>query len=185
MRRKRFRKKLILVALAMIISTTYYIWEKNVDIMPALSKTTIVPPTSINIPEQEIYSVERVVDGDTFIVNISGESKRVRLIGVDTPESVHPDAQKNVDYGEISSQFTKNLIEGKSVILEFDIQKEDRYGRILAYVYLPETLEMLNELLLSEGHAVIMTVQPNSKYVERFVELERIARENAKGIWEM
>jgi len=65
MRRKRFRRKLILVALAMIISTTYYIWEKNVDIMPALSKTTIVPPTSINIPEQEIYSVERVVDGDT------------------------------------------------------------------------------------------------------------------------
>ncbi|NLK43715.1 MAG: hypothetical protein GX300_04905, partial [Tissierellia bacterium] len=81
------------------------------------------------------YRVVRVVDGDTLIIEMEDKEERVRLIGVDTPESVHPDASKNVKAGKIASDFTKSRLEGKYIELEFDVQERDRYGRILAYVW--------------------------------------------------
>jgi len=127
------------------------------------------------------YKVTRVVDGDTIIVDVNGTKERIRLIGVDTPESVHPDANKNTEYGKIASEYTKSILEGKSVYLEYDVEERDRYGRVLAYVYLDG--EMFNKTLLSEGHAVIATFPPNVKYVDDFVELQKIARAEGKGLW--
>ena len=67
--------------------------------------------------------------------------------------------------------------------MEYDVSVTDRYDRVLAYVYLEDGKTMLNELLLEEGHAAVMTVQPNSRYADNFYELQRTAREKKKGIW--
>lgn len=136
---------------------------------------------------REPFHVSRVVDGDTIEV-INNESKyKVRLIGVDTPETKHP--KKGVEYyGQEASDFTKNALEGRTVYLEFDIGKEDRYKRLLAYVWLSEDesnpRNMFNSILLLEGYAQIMTVPPNVKYVEYFKEYQKEARELNKGLWE-
>ena len=127
------------------------------------------------------YKVVRVVDGDTIKVNFNGIEESLRLIGIDTPESVHPDADKNIKEGIIASDYTKSMLEGKEVRLEFDVQQRDRYGRLLAYVWLGN--KMFNKTLLDEGYAQVSTYPPNVKYVSDFVELERIARENNKGLW--
>ena len=83
-----------------------------------------------------LYEVVRVVDGDTIIVDIDGTETRVRLIGVDTPESVHPDDTLNSERGKIASDFTSALLTGKQVYLEYDKEMTDKYGRTLAYVFL-------------------------------------------------
>ncbi|MFH1624734.1 MAG: thermonuclease family protein [Pseudomonadota bacterium] len=91
---------------------------------------------------QHTFQVARVVDGDTIIVNIFGKKERVRLIGVDTPETKHP--KKPVEYyGEDAYQFTKRLCEGERVRLEYDpnnkyLKHRDKYGRLLAYVFLTD-----------------------------------------------
>jgi len=127
-------------------------------------------------------SVTKVVDGDTFWVDDGSEKGlKVRLIGVDTPETVH--SQKGVEYyGKEASNFAKSLLEGKKVRLEFDVDRIDRYGRTLAYVYLSDGT-FLNAELVKKGYAHVMTVPPNVKYSEKFLELEREARENKLGLW--
>ena len=128
------------------------------------------------------YKVVSVTDGDTFEINYNGTKTKVRLIGIDTPESVHPNSKKNNKYGEEASKYTKSLLEGKTVKLEFDVSPKDKYGRLLAYVYL-ESGEMLNEKLLKEGYAQVATYPPNVKYVEKFKEIQKEARKNKVGFW--
>jgi micrococcal nuclease len=127
-------------------------------------------------------SVTKVVDGDTFWVDDGSEKGlKIRLIGADTPETVHP--QKDVEfYGKEASDFAKSLLEGEKVKLEFDVDRVDRYGRTLAYVYLKDGT-FLNAELIKKGYAHVMTVPPNVKYSEKFLELEREARENKRGLW--
>ena len=127
------------------------------------------------------YQVTRVVDGDTIEVNYNGTEEKVRLIGIDTPESVHPDEEKNSKYGEQASEYTKQLLEGKTVKLEFDVEERDSYGRLLAYVYVDDI--MVNKKLLEEGLAQIATYPPNVKYVDEFTKIQEEARENKKGFW--
>ncbi len=143
-------------------------------------------------------TVSRVIDGDTFHCRLqSGEDVKVRLIGVDTPESTdNPKAKRDseksgipveeiIKMGKLAKEFTKQLIpEGEVVYLEFDVQQTDRYGRLLAYVWLRDG-RMLNEVLIKEGYAQVYTVPPNVKYQERFIEAQRYARENRKGLWGM
>ena len=128
------------------------------------------------------YQVLKVVDGDTIVLDIGGTEERVRLIGIDTPESVHPDKERNVPYGKIASEYTKSMLEGKEVEIELDVEERDRYGRMLAYVYLDG--EMFNKALLREGHAMVSTYPPNVKYVEEFTALQEKARNEGKGLWE-
>lgn len=130
--------------------------------------------------------VARVVDGDTL--ELSGGEK-VRLIGVNTPETVKPDSPPQ-PYGKEASEFTKKNLEGKRVFLELDVQQRDRYGRILGYVYLrpPRNREdierdMFNAVLLREGYAQVMTVPPNVKYADLFVRLQREAKAARRGLW--
>lgn len=141
--------------------------------------------------KDEYILVSRVVDGDTLKL---ADGERVRLIGVDTPE-VHysnkllKDARKSrKDIKEIqamgkkASDFTKSLCSGKKVRLEFDVQKRDRYGRLLAYVYL-EDGTFVNARIVEEGYGQVMTIPPNMKYADRFLELQRKARDRGKGLW--
>jgi micrococcal nuclease len=128
-----------------------------------------------------IVNVTRVIDGDTIEVVFDGTKEKVRLIGIDTPESVHPDKTKNVPYGKIATEFTRSSLEGKEVQLEFDVQERDRYGRLLAYVYVGAT--MFNETLLEEGHAVLATYQPNVRYVEFLTAAQSRAAAAGNGLW--
>lgn len=129
-------------------------------------------------------TVLSVVDGDTLKVQYDdGTTGRMRLIGVDTPESVHPDSAKNVPEGTTASDYTKTLIKhGDDIWFVTDVQTEDVYGRKLAYVYLTDG-RMLQDVLLAAGMARVMTVQPNSLYASHFLEVQRTAREHGYGFW--
>lgn len=133
------------------------------------------------VPWEGPYKVIRVVDGDTLIADINGTEERIRLIGIDTPESVHPDDEKNVEYGKVAAAFSESMLEGEKVSIELDVQERDQYGRILAYIYLDG--KMFNKTLLEEGHARVSTYPPNVKYVQEFTALQEKAREEKKGIW--
>ena len=119
----------------------------------------------------------RVVDGDTIILS-NGE--RVRLIGVDTPETKHPN--KPVEYfGKEASAFTKRMVEGQEVRLEYDQQQRDKYGRLLAYVYLMDGT-FLNAEIIKQGYGHAYTRFP-FKYMEEFRQYEKEAREAKVGLW--
>jgi micrococcal nuclease len=123
--------------------------------------------------------VTRVVDGDTIDISPSVEGRsRVRLIGMDTPE-IYFGTQP---YGPEASAFAKRELDGEGVGLELDVQKIDPYGRLLAYVYLPDE-RMFNEILVEEGYAQVATFPPNVKYQERFLEAQREARAANRGLW--
>ncbi|HAA90521.1 MAG: Nuclease (SNase domain protein) [Thermoanaerobacterales bacterium 50_218] len=135
--------------------------------------------------------VTKVVDGDTVYVEFNGREEKVRLIGVDTPETKHPEIRKE-PFGEEASLYTKQKLLGRRVYLELDLQKRDRYGRLLAYVWLvlPDSFseeevreKMFNAHLLLEGYAQVMTVPPNVRYAEFFREFQEEARETGKGLW--
>jgi micrococcal nuclease len=118
--------------------------------------------------------VSSVTDGDTFKIG-------VRLIGVDTPETRHPG--KSIEFfGKEAGQFLRKLILGKTVRLEFGRVPTDKYGRILAYAFLPEG-EFINALLVSEGFARAVPYPPNLKYADLFRKIERRAKAGRKGIW--
>jgi micrococcal nuclease len=129
-----------------------------------------------------VVTVGRVVDGDTVEVSPAVDGlTEVRLIGVDTPETKDPRTGVQ-PYGEEAYRFTASTLEGEEVSLEFDVERTDRYGRLLAYVWLPDG-RMFNEVLLKEGFAQVATFPPNVKYVERFEEAQRKAREEGRGLW--
>lgn len=132
-------------------------------------------------PSKELYEVLKVVDGDTIQIKFNGKKERLRLIGIDTPESVHPDEAKNTENGKIASDYAKTLLEGKSITLEFDVEERDQYGRLLAYVYVDG--EMINKKLIKDGYAQLETVPPNVKYVEEFTALLKEAKEAKRGLW--
>lgn len=126
--------------------------------------------------------VSHVIDGDTVELS-NGE--RLRYIGIDTPE-VHEKYGSNWlynprPYGQEAMNFNKKLVEGKNIRLEFDVQKKDKYNRLLAYVYVED--KMVNLEMLKKGYSMIYTFPPNVKYVEEFLSAQRSARENKYGLW--
>jgi len=136
-------------------------------------------PTAVEVNATALLpTVTRVIDGDTIVVDGVGT---VRLIGVDTPETVDP--RRPVQYfGKEASDFTKQLATGKHVRLDFDQDRTDRYGRTLAYVYLqPENL-LLNAEIIRQGYGFAYTQFP-FRMMEQFRALEREAREAGRGLW--
>ncbi len=132
------------------------------------------------------YRVVRVVDGDTFIVSIDGEDVRVRLIGVDTPESVHPN--KEVEHFALeASDYLKHLLTNESVFFGYDqsnaaANHKDRYGRLLAYAYRAGDSLFVNAEIIKQGYGFAYTSYP-FEYLESFLELERDARSGKLGLW--
>lgn len=133
----------------------------------------------------EKYLVTKVVDGDTFQINYNGQKVSVRMVGIDTPETVDPRRPVGC-FGKNASNETKRLIEGKEVVLIKDISDTDKYNRLLRYVYLPlsggQNL-FINDYLVRQGFAKAYTYPPDVKYNERFLEAEKEARENLRGLW--
>lgn len=132
-------------------------------------------------PRGEWVLVTEIVDGDTIYVGRGWRYTKVRLIGVDTPETVHP--EKPVEFfGPEASEFAKTYLEGKKVHLEFDYTNQyDRYGRLLAYVFLSDNT-FFNAELVKRGYARVIAPSPFRYYKEfRVYELE--ARTAGIGIW--
>ena len=135
-------------------------------------------------------TVTRVVDGDTLVVDVEGQQRRVRMLGVDTPETVHPNKEVQF-YGPEASAFTKKELTGKRVWLEYDVAPLDRYQRHLAYIWTEKPSDgeaairrgMFNARLLLEGYAKVMTIQPNSRYADLFVRFQEEARRGNRGLW--
>ncbi|GBE04316.1 thermonuclease precursor [bacterium BMS3Abin09] len=121
-----------------------------------------------------------VIDGDTIIVIIDRKKEKVRLIGVDTPEKDGP-YTKEEPFSREASAFTKKIAEGKQVRLEYDWQKRDKYGRLLAYVYL-EDGTFLNAELIKQGYGTAFR-KFTFKYRDDFIRYEREARGSKKGLW--
>ncbi len=147
---------------------------------------------SINFEE---CTVSRVIDGDTIAVYIGGSQFKVRMIGIESPESVHPDESRNSQMGIEAANFTKSqLPEGKTVYLEKDKSDTDAYDRILRYVWLekpssenPTDVEikekMLNAIILDNGYAASYTYEPDVKYSSLFDRIANEAKQNQYGIW--
>ena len=126
--------------------------------------------------------VERVVDGDTIIVESPGGSERVRYIGIDTPESVAPDRPVEC-FGPEASQANRRLVEGRSVRVVPGAEARDRYGRLLAYVYVPGQGRSVNAELLRRGAAGTLAIPPNTEKATEFAALAREARARGAGLW--
>ena len=122
--------------------------------------------------------VDRVVDGDTLVV----DGEKVRLIGIDTPESVKPGTPVEC-FAKKASAFTRQLVNHRRVRLVTDVEKRDRYGRLLAYVYRRGDDLFVNAELVRRGYATPATFPPNVRHRDEFARLAREAREAGRGLW--
>ncbi|MCW8919036.1 MAG: thermonuclease family protein [Gammaproteobacteria bacterium] len=136
---------------------------------PQQIATTLPPPR---------YRVERVIDGDTIAVRHGG---KVRLLGINAPEIAHRDRVAE-PLGERAHQRLRELLQDQQVYLEFDQQRRDRYERLLAHISLEDGTSV-NELLLREGLARALFLQPNMRHLQRYFQAEAEAREARRGIW--
>ena len=124
--------------------------------------------------------VVAVVDGDTIDVAWPGRRERVRLVGVDTPETVDPHRPVGC-FGPEASAFTHRRLQGRTVRLSFDRQRRDRYGRLLAYVEVDG--HRFNDELLTGGYARLLVIPPNGLHGRAMLDEELAARSAARGLW--
>lgn len=176
--RPRYRRR-PLSAVATIVLLILLVAARGWRDQPPPRSTAQPPPSTAPTGEPvRLFHVKRVVDGDTLLLE-GGE--RVRLIGIDTPETVKPDTPPQ-PFGHEASEFTKRLAEGKDVRLEFDRNREDQYGRTLAYVYIGDLF--LNEEIVRQGFSRAETrFHFRTDYERRFVAAEKEARAAHRGIW--
>ncbi|MEY8763659.1 thermonuclease family protein [Clostridium sp. MT-113] len=184
---------LLITAAGCSNSSTLNSKDLNTDKQVAQSSTKdaakSVEPNSQSPVKLEKATVTHHTDGDTVGVTLeNGQTAKVRLIGVNTPEFT----TKHEQYGEQASDYTKSQLYGQTVYLESDAGNTDRYGRLLRYVWISPPREitedevrnkMFNAILAYNGYAEQMTVQPNVKYAEYFRKFCADARENNRGLW--
>ncbi len=115
-----------------------------------------------------------VIDGDSLMIRLGDRPVEVRLIGVDAPEW-------DQEWGVRAKAFSLQFCYGKELRLEYDKERKDRYGRLLAYVY--DGTTMLNEALVKNGLAVPILVRPNGRYYRKFKKAGKTAREERRGFW--
>ncbi len=151
---------------------------------------------TVNSCAQQKTTITRIIDGDTIQALYGGVEKRIRLIGIDTPESrVNRKAKKDanmsdhdlktiIEMGKKAKAYVDGLVKrGDLITIEFDVQERDRYKRLLGYVYLSNG-KMLNEEIVKAGYANVMTIPPNVKYKDRFIGAYQEAEEDKRGLWE-
>lgn len=175
---KKTRLIFILFLFCTVVAS-YFIGEKidKSNLFDNLDQLIILEEKPETNSVFETALVTRIIDGDTIELE---NGKKVRFIGINTPETKHPN--KDIEcYGEEASAKTSELLLNKSAILEKDISETDRYGRLLRYVYIDET--MINEYLVKNGYALASSYPPDVKYQEKFKQAEAYARENNLGLW--
>lgn len=183
-----------LIAIGMGVSFLWVGWKPDFSV----KHETIILPTTQPVPyaaestqsvtpgiEGEAAFVSKVVDGDTIHVTINGQEFTARLLGVDTPETVDP--RKSVQcFGKEASNEVKKLLTHREVILQKDVSETDKYKRILRFVFLPlgdGDYLFVNDYLIRQGFAKPLTIPPDVKYSEQFLEAAREAREQKRGLW--
>ncbi len=167
--KKKFRRSSgVFTAVVMIVLSLFYLY---------FAKTSDIAESPVAVGNREAVELVRVVDGDTIIVSCDNENIRVRLIGINAPESVHEDASKNTQEGRDSSTFLKEYLKNTDTVwLEFDEEIYDQYDRVLAYVWMTADgtdvgEDMLNGIIVKNGYAEARVYEPNDKYA---TELSRL-----------
>jgi micrococcal nuclease len=138
------------------------------------------PAKGTRAPKVISAQVLDVIDGDTIRVALGKAVEKVRYIGIDTPETNHPTRGLEPG-GREATEVNRLLLARREIRLELDVQERDRYGRLLAYVYVGD--QMVNAELVRRGFAQVMTVPPNVRHQDLFVKLQREAREGKRGLW--
>jgi micrococcal nuclease len=151
--------------------------------------------TSWAVPAPKTAPLVYVIDGDTIAVRVNRQIEKVRLIGIDTPESrknnraklqaerSSRDVKAIVELGHQASMTMKEIAKpGTEIRLEFDVRERDKYGRLLAYAYLPNGT-MINEEMLSRGYAQLLTMPPNVRHVARFKAALKESQQEGRGLW--
>lgn len=177
----RTNKKLIIYIAAIIYAVIQLLFNKNNPLQKTAIIPTNVPTTTTFVGEKQTVLVTRVVDGDT--IEIEGKIK-VRYIGINTPEIYHDTTGKKTGeqcFAEKSYLENKRLVEGKTATLIKDVSDKDKYGRLLRYVYIDDLF--INDYLITNGFAKIMTIKPDVKYSLDFKQKEKEAKVNNLGIW--
>lgn len=164
------------VLLAVLLFATF-IYQKETGVLLPTGQVPSPTDDGIAVSEAHTAKVVRVIDGDTFEIE-GGE--RVRLIGVDTPESVKPDAPVEC-FGKESSEYLRSLVEGKEVRLERDRTDRDRYARLLRYVYLGDAF--INEQIVREGYAESVAYKPDTTKQTVLDRAEETAEIEQRGRW--
>lgn len=144
---------------------------RNVFFITGLLLALVIP---LNSAQAESARFLTVIDGDSLRVESKGRTREVRLIGIDAPEW-------GQEYGTQAKSYAMTLCYGQALRLEFDKERRDRYGRLLAYVYCGD--KMLNEEMVGAGYAIAIKVSPNDKYYKRLKRAESQARTKRKGFW--
>lgn len=127
-----------------------------------------------------VQRVSHVIDGDTIILE---NGRHVRYIGIDCPEVAHARSEKKSEpFGKAAEKRNRKLVDGKTVRLEYDQEKTDRYGRALAYVFLSNGI-FVNDLLVEEGLAHCLYDRKNTRFAEMFLKSQHNAMSSGKGVW--
>lgn len=151
------------------------------SVSPTTKPTLTLSPTPMT--KKNFFKVTKVIDGDTIDIDLNGVSTRIRLIGVDTPESVDP--RKPVQcFAKEASNFTKDTLEGKLVYLEEDKSQgnKDKYNRLLRYIFLEDGTN-LNQVLIEKGYANEYTYNVPYKYQKEFKDAQKFAQDYKQGLW--
>ena len=140
-------------------------------------------PTAASVAVDGRATLVRVVDGDTIVVSVAGRDERVRLIGIDTPESAKPGSPVECFGKEASGHLASLLPKGTAVRLVGDVEQRDRYGRLLAYVYRDSDGLFVNAVMARDGFAEPLTIPPNVAHTAEVAAAARTARESRRGLW--
>lgn len=147
------------------------------------SAVCVVSCTTGRPPAPGRATVVEVIDGDTVVLDFGDQTEIVRLLGVDTPETVHPDRPVECFGPEASSFTTEILPAGTDVVVERDVEARDRFDRLLAHLRLAEDGSHVNLVLVSEGMADTLIIEPNRAYASAMRTAAAAARENGLGLW--
>ncbi|MFA7676156.1 MAG: thermonuclease family protein [Candidatus Shapirobacteria bacterium] len=153
------------------------------DVLPSKNEVPTEAITPTETAKSYLVLVTKIIDGDTLMVKINDKEESVRLIGIDTPETVDP--RKTVQcFGKEASEKMKELVENKMVKLEADLTQNDRdkYNRLLRYVYL-EDGTLVNKKLIEEGFGFEYTYKIPYKFQVEFKEAQKLAEEKKMGLW--
>lgn len=135
-----------------------------------------------NISQPDLATIVSVVDGDTIVLSVQNQTETVRLLGIDTPETVHPTRPIEC-FGPEASAFTKATLEKGSVVkLVRDVEPRDRYQRLLVYLFLADGT-LFNQLLIDRGLARTLSIEPNTAFASQFASHESSARNRRVGLW--
>ncbi len=184
------KKKLIVSLILLIVASIFFLAnndKKETAIKEKPAKTSLrakkIRMYQVKSDESILYLVARAIDGDTIELE-NGE--KVRYIGIDTPETKHPNKAVQC-FGREAFEKNKELVEGKYIRLQRDVSERDKYGRLLRYVYVVDidsNEEMfINAELVSKGYAHALTYPPDVKFQEIFLDGQNYAREHKLGLW--